>query len=136
HESHAHYHGDSDDRHDSHGCHHSDDNRHEDDECHGRVHPPALSAGSLIEVLVSTSINKTGSTIYGNIAGIVVLRVDNPTTHAPDPGHAGFGTIVSVVAGSVVTGGSGGTTAVANLLVTQTQPSTVQPGQLFNTVVT
>jgi RHS repeat-associated protein len=58
--------------------------------------PPATIA-DFIEVIVATSENKSGSTIYGNIAATVVVQVDRTTSYAPDPGHPGFGTIVAVI---------------------------------------
>jgi hypothetical protein len=51
-----------------------------------------------IQVIVATSADKSGSTIYGNIAATVIVQVDRTSPYAPDPGHPGFGTIVSVIA--------------------------------------
>jgi RHS repeat-associated protein len=63
----------------------------------GDSSPPA-TLGDYIEAIVSTSIAKQGSTIYGNIAALVVVRVDPGSAYAPGPGHPGFGTIVAVIA--------------------------------------
>jgi RHS repeat-associated protein len=62
----------------------------------GNSSPPA-TLGDYIEAIVSTSIAKQGSTIFGNIAALVVVRVDPSSSYAPDPGHPGFGTIVAVI---------------------------------------
>ncbi|HEX3528051.1 MAG TPA: carboxypeptidase regulatory-like domain-containing protein [Thermoanaerobaculia bacterium] len=63
----------------------------------GNSTPPATLA-DFIQVIVATSADKSGSTIYGNIAATVVVQVDRTSPYAPDPGHPGFGTIVSVIA--------------------------------------
>jgi RHS repeat-associated protein len=46
---------------------------------------------------VSTSIAKSGSTIYGNTAATVVLQVDTASAYGPDPGHPGYGTVIAVL---------------------------------------
>jgi hypothetical protein len=46
-------------------------------------------------VIVSSSIGQSGSTISGNTVHIVIVRT-NPG-YAPDPGHAGTGTVVTTV---------------------------------------
>ncbi|HEX3527742.1 MAG TPA: carboxypeptidase regulatory-like domain-containing protein [Thermoanaerobaculia bacterium] len=62
----------------------------------GDSSPPATVA-DYIQVIVATSIAKSGSTIYGNIASTVVVQVDRSSPYGPDPGHPGFGTIVAVI---------------------------------------
>ncbi|HEX3529965.1 MAG TPA: carboxypeptidase regulatory-like domain-containing protein, partial [Thermoanaerobaculia bacterium] len=62
----------------------------------GNSNPPA-TLGDFIQVLVTTSVNKSGSTIYGNITSTVVVQVDRTAPYAPDPGHPGYGTIVAVI---------------------------------------
>jgi RHS repeat-associated protein len=62
----------------------------------GNSSPPA-TIGSYIGAIVSTSIAKSGATIYGNIAATVVLQVDPGSSYGPDPGHPGFGTVVAVI---------------------------------------
>jgi hypothetical protein len=57
-------------------------------------HPPK-SVPSLMAVIVSSHITKSGSTISGNIAHIVLVRT-NPG-YSPNPGHRGTGTIVDVI---------------------------------------
>ena len=54
------------------------------------VRPPA-TLPPLIGVIVSTSIRGNGQHATGNIAGVVVLRVQNPGSYQPDPGHAAYG---------------------------------------------
>jgi RHS repeat-associated protein len=63
----------------------------------GNSSPPATLA-PYIGVIVSTSIAKGGSTIYGNIAAMVVVQVDPSSPYAPDPGHPGYGTVAAVIA--------------------------------------
>jgi RHS repeat-associated protein len=63
----------------------------------GNSNPP-VKLGNYIQVIVSTSIAKSGSTIYGNTAATVVLQVD-PTGYAPDPGHPGYGTVIAFLEG-------------------------------------
>jgi hypothetical protein len=46
-------------------------------------------------VVVSSSISQSGSTISGDTVHIVIVRT-NPG-YEPNPGHAGTGTVVSVV---------------------------------------
>ncbi|MGA2806072.1 MAG: hypothetical protein ABSF89_17070 [Acidimicrobiales bacterium] len=46
-------------------------------------------------VIVSSSITQSGSTISGNTPDIVVVKTNSG--YAPDPGHAGTGTVVAQV---------------------------------------
>ena len=46
-------------------------------------------------MIVSTNVQKNGSTISGTIEHIVVVEV--APGYGPDPGHAGTGTIVGIV---------------------------------------
>jgi len=62
----------------------------------GNSSPPSTLA-DYIEAIVSTSIAKSGSTIYGNVAATVVLQVDPTSPYGSDPGHPGYGTIVAVI---------------------------------------
>ncbi|HET9210780.1 MAG TPA: RHS repeat-associated core domain-containing protein, partial [Thermoanaerobaculia bacterium] len=62
----------------------------------GNSNPPATVA-DFIQVIVATSADLSGSTVYGNIAATVVVQVDRTLPYAPDPGHPGFGTIVAVI---------------------------------------
>ncbi len=62
----------------------------------GNSQPPA-TLSAYIGVIVSTSIAKQGSTIYGNIAALVVVQVDPNSPYGSDPGHPGFGTIAAVI---------------------------------------
>jgi RHS repeat-associated protein len=62
----------------------------------GNSKPPA-TLSAYIGVIVSTSIAKQGSTIYGNIAALVVVQVDPSSPYGSDPGHPGFGMIAAVI---------------------------------------
>jgi RHS repeat-associated protein len=62
----------------------------------GNSKPPA-TLSAYIGVIVSTSIAKQGSTIYGNIAALVVVQVDPSSAYGSDPGHPGFGTVAAVI---------------------------------------
>jgi hypothetical protein len=55
--------------------------------------PPDGPLPTYMGVIVSSSIAKSGSTISGNTPHIVVVKT-NPG-YAPDPGHAGTGTVVA-----------------------------------------
>jgi hypothetical protein len=59
--------------------------------------PPPGPLPELIEVVVASHITKSGPTISGDTAEVVLVAT-NPG-YAPDPGHAGTGTIVAVVCG-------------------------------------
>jgi RHS repeat-associated protein len=62
----------------------------------GNSKPPA-TLSAYIGVIVSTSIAKQGSTIYGNVAALVVVQVDPGSPYGSDPGHPGFGTVATVI---------------------------------------
>ncbi len=57
--------------------------------------PPAGPLSDTIEVLVTDSVQKTGNTISGTVTGTATVRVD--PGYDADPGHAGTGTVMSVV---------------------------------------
>jgi len=57
--------------------------------------PPTGPLPAFMAVIVSSSISKSGSTISGNTVHIVIVKT-NPG-YAPNPGHAGTGTVVAVV---------------------------------------
>jgi hypothetical protein len=57
--------------------------------------PPAGPLPRYMAVIVTSSAAKSGSAISGNTAHIVIVKT-NPG-YAPDPGHAGTGTVVSQV---------------------------------------
>ena len=48
-------------------------------------------------VLVSPSVTKSGATLSGNMAKIVVIKT--AAGYAPNPGHAGTGTFVATYCG-------------------------------------
>jgi hypothetical protein len=55
---------------------------------------PPNTLPAFMGVVVSSAINKSGSTISGNVPKIVVVKT-NPG-YAPNPGHPGTGTVVAV----------------------------------------
>jgi len=57
--------------------------------------PPPGPLPALMAVIVSSSISKSGSTISGNTVHIVLVQT-NPG-YAPNPGHAGTGTVVAQI---------------------------------------
>lgn len=57
--------------------------------------PPAGPLPQYMAVIVSSSITKAGSTITGNTPHVVIVKTK--PGYAPDPGHAGTGTVVSQV---------------------------------------
>ena len=60
----------------------------------GNSSGPPNSVPTLITVIASSSITKSGSVINGNNRKIVVVRVD--PGYGPNPGHEGTGTVMSV----------------------------------------
>jgi hypothetical protein len=46
-------------------------------------------------VLVASGVSKSGATIAGDVARIVVVQTNSG--YAPNPGHAGTGTVVAEV---------------------------------------
>jgi hypothetical protein len=59
--------------------------------------PPAAPLPPFIEALVSHSITKHGRVISGDIVSVVRIATD--PGYGPSPGHAGTGTVLSVVCG-------------------------------------
>ncbi len=59
--------------------------------------PPPAPLPTLIEVVVSSEISKSGPIISGNTKKVVLVETE--TGYLPDPGHAGTGTVVAVVCG-------------------------------------
>jgi len=57
--------------------------------------PPAGPLPALMAVIVTSSAVQSGSTVSGNTVQIVIVQT-NPG-YAPNPGHAGTGTVVAVV---------------------------------------
>jgi len=62
----------------------------------GQSFPPDQTLPSLIEVIVSTVIDKSGSDVFGNIACGAILSVDHTPPYGAVPGQPGFGTITAV----------------------------------------
>jgi len=60
----------------------------------GNSSAPPASVSSEITVLVANSVTKSGAVISGNIVELAVIKTDRG--YAPDPGHPGTGTVVSV----------------------------------------
>jgi M6 family metalloprotease-like protein len=59
----------------------------------GNSPPPTADVPSYMGVLVAGTVGKSGSTIAGSFARIVVVKTG--PGYAPSPGHAGIGTIVA-----------------------------------------
>jgi RHS repeat-associated protein len=62
----------------------------------GQSFPPDQVLPSLIEVIVSTVVDKSSDTVFGNIACGAVLQVDHTPPYGSVPGQPGFGAIVAV----------------------------------------
>ncbi|HEY0515728.1 MAG TPA: hypothetical protein VGD00_01290 [Solirubrobacteraceae bacterium] len=69
--------------------------------------PPLAPLPPLIEVLVSSSIDKSGRTISGNVTAVALVATD--PGYAPNPGHAGTGTVIAVGCTGHENGGGGPT---------------------------
>ena len=65
--------------------------------------PPAGPLPLFIDVVVSSHITKSGSTISGDTQEVV--EVETELGYAPDPGHAGTGTVIETLCPA---GGGGG----------------------------
>jgi hypothetical protein len=65
--------------------------------------PPAAPLPPLIEVLVASSVTKSGRTISGNVTKIAIVATD--PGYEPNPGHAGTGTVVALRCGKEEGGG-------------------------------
>jgi hypothetical protein len=63
----------------------------------GNSSNPPASIANYIGVIVTTNATKTGNTLSGNVAELVILKVDNPSSYQPNPGHPASGTMVSVI---------------------------------------
>ena len=63
----------------------------------GNSSTPPDSIPSFMAVIASSSIGKSGPTVSGDIVRIVIVNT-NPG-YAPNPGHAGTGTVVAVLCG-------------------------------------
>jgi hypothetical protein len=63
----------------------------------GNSSNPPASVDQYIGVIVTTSAAKAGSKVTGNIAELVVLKVDNPAAYAPQPGRPASGTVQAVI---------------------------------------
>jgi RHS repeat-associated protein/uncharacterized repeat protein (TIGR01451 family) len=90
----------------------------------GQSFPPDQVLPSLIEVIVSTVVDKSGSDVFGNIACGAVLQVDHTPPYGAVPGQDGFGTIAAVTGDC-----SGVFPAPAVLVGSQQQTSLVLPNQ-------
>jgi hypothetical protein len=55
------------------------------------------SVAEYISVLVTTRVRKSGSTLGGDVARVVVLRVDDPDRYDANPGHSAAGTVVAIL---------------------------------------
>jgi hypothetical protein len=58
---------------------------------------PATDGLSLVPMVVSSQITKSGPVISGDTAKVVLVQVD--PGYEPNPGHAGTGTVVGIVCG-------------------------------------
>jgi hypothetical protein len=56
-----------------------------------------------IDVIVSSEITKSGPTISGNTLEVVVVQTE--PGYAPDPGHAGTGTVIGLLCSQRYVGG-------------------------------
>ena len=61
----------------------------------GNSSNPPATVPAYMGVLVSSKVSKSGSTISGDAKSIVVVKTD--PGYAPNPGHAGTGTVVAAV---------------------------------------
>jgi hypothetical protein len=57
--------------------------------------PPSGPLPAYMAVIVSSSITQSGSAMSGNTPGMVVVKTNGG--YAPDPGHAGTGTVIAKI---------------------------------------
>jgi hypothetical protein len=60
----------------------------------GNSSVPPASVPSQIEVIVTSTVAKSGPVISGDVVGVAIVNTD--PGYAGDPGHAGTGTVASV----------------------------------------
>ena len=90
----------------------------------GQSFPPDQVLPSLIEVIVSNVVDKSGSDVFGNIACGAILAVDHTPPYGAVPGQPGYGTITAVSGDC-----SGVFPAPAVLTAAQQQTPLVLPNQ-------
>ena len=56
---------------------------------------PPVALPTYMAVIVTSTVSKSGSSVGGNTASMVIVRTNGG--YAPDPGHAGTGTVIGVV---------------------------------------
>jgi hypothetical protein len=61
----------------------------------GSPPPPNGPLPAFMAVIVSSSVSKSGSTISGDTVHVVIVQTN--AGYAPNPGHAGGGTVVATV---------------------------------------
>ena len=69
--------------------------------------PPAQLA-QYIGVIVATEAALDGVNTVGNVAARVILRVEDPASYQPDPGHRAWGVMTTQIAPAGVTVAAGG----------------------------
>ena len=90
----------------------------------GNSFPPA-QLPPYIGVLVSSAIDKSKGVLYGNVAGLAVVKVSPTPTYGPVPGKPGWGELVAVLApGEVLP-------TPVSVLAAQRQPLWLAPGESF-----
>jgi hypothetical protein len=60
----------------------------------GNSSVPPASVPSQIEVIVTSTVAKSGPVISGDVVGVAIVNTD--PGYAGNPGHAGTGTVASV----------------------------------------
>jgi len=56
---------------------------------------PPVALPTYMAVIVTSTVSKSGNSVGGNTASMVIVRTNGG--YAPDPGHAGTGTVIGVV---------------------------------------
>lgn len=93
----------------------------------GWTSPPS-NLTEYIGVLVTDAVTKSQGKIYGNVAALAMLRVDEASRRLC-PGTPAYGTLVAIVQGGALFA------EPPELAATSTQPAAVAPGQAFEVVV-
>ena len=75
----------------------------------GNSSNPPATIPQFMEVIVSSSVSKSGPSITGDVAEVVLVET-NPG-YAGDPGHPGTGTVMAVICGGPNNNGGGGSSS-------------------------
>jgi hypothetical protein len=74
----------------------------------GNTLPPPAQMVEYIGVIVATQAALDGLNTVGNVAGLAILRVEDPASFVPDPGHPAWGVLQTLIAPGALAVAAGG----------------------------